>query len=192
VEVKEVMHQLFIQMSGAPGSGKTTIAHAIARRINAVVIDHDVTKSALLEANVPLALAGSASYQVLRAIAQHLLLQGCNVIFDSPCFYQELLEKGQQLAQAVGAVYLYLECRVEDLNELDRRLRTRTRHPSQVAGVSFPLTDSSGKTQSSNEIFKEWIENMKRPDSGYLVLDTMRPLEVCIAEAMRYIERSRG
>jgi hypothetical protein len=33
---------------------------------------------------------------------------------------------------------------------------------------------------------------MKRPDSGYLVLDTMRPLEVCIAEAMRYIERSRG
>jgi predicted kinase len=192
VEVKEVMHQLFIQMSGAPGSGKTTIAHAIARRINAVVIDHDVTKSALLEANVPLALAGSASYQVLRAIAQHLLLQGCNVIFDSPCYYQELLEKGQQLAQAVGAVYLYLECRVEDLNELDRRLRTRTRHPSQVAGVSFPLTDSSGKTQSSNEIFKEWIENMKRPDSGYLVLDTMRPLEVCIAEAMRYIERSRG
>jgi predicted kinase len=74
VEVKEVMHQLFIQMSGAPGSGKTTIAHAIARRINAVVIDHDVTKSALLEANVPLALAGSASYQVLGAIAQHLLL----------------------------------------------------------------------------------------------------------------------
>jgi predicted kinase len=192
VEVKEVMHQLFIQMSGAPGSGKTTIAHAIARRINAVVIDHDVTKSALLEANVPLALAGSASYQVLGAIAQHLLLQGCNVIFDSPCYYQELLEKGQQLAQAVGAVYLYLECRVEDLNELDRRLRTRTRHPSQVAGVSFPLTDSSGKTQTSNEIFSEWIENMKRPDSGYLVLDTMRPLEVCIAEAMRYIERSRG
>jgi predicted kinase len=192
VEVKEVMHQLFIQMSGAPGSGKTTIAHAIARRINAVVIDHDVTKSALLEANVPLALAGSASYQVLGAIAQHLLLQGCNVIFDSPCFYQELLEKGRQLAQAVGAVYLYIECRVEDLNELDRRLRTRTRHPSQVAGVSFPLTDSSGKTQTSNEIFSEWIENMKRPDSGYLVLDTMRPLEVCIAEAMRYIERSRG
>jgi predicted kinase len=192
VEVKTVMHQLFIQMSGAPGSGKTTIAHAIARRINAVVIDHDVTKSALLEANVPLALAGSASYQVLGAIAQHLLLQGCNVIFDSPCFYQELLEKGQQLAQAVGAAYLYIECRVDDLNELDRRLRTRTRHPSQVAGVSFPLTDSSGKTQTSNEIFSEWIENMKRPDSGYLVLDTMRPLEVCIVEAMRYIERNSG
>jgi hypothetical protein len=102
------------------------------------------------------------------------------------------LEKGQQLAQAVGAAYLYIECRVDDLNELDRRLRTRTRHPSQVAGVSFPLTDSSGKTQTSNEIFSEWIENMKRPDSGYLVLDTMRPLEVCIAEAMRYVERNSG
>ena len=28
---------MFIQMSGVPGAGKTTIAHAIARRIGAVV-----------------------------------------------------------------------------------------------------------------------------------------------------------
>jgi predicted kinase len=83
--------QLFIQMSGAPGSGKTTIAHALAKRIGAVVIDHDVTKSALLDANVPASIAGAASYQALNDLARHLLEQGYNVIFDSPCFYVELL-----------------------------------------------------------------------------------------------------
>ena len=42
--------QMFIQMSGAPGAGKSTIARAIATRIRAVILDHDVAKSALLNA----------------------------------------------------------------------------------------------------------------------------------------------
>src|SRR2546423_608664 len=112
-------------MSGAPGSGKTTLAHAIAGRIGAAVIDHDVTKSALLAADVPAAIAGRASYAVLDALAQHLLAQRHSVIFDSPCFYEELLERGQRLARQAGAQYRYIECVVEDLHELDRRLRTR-------------------------------------------------------------------
>jgi predicted kinase len=55
MEVEAGKQQLFIQMSGAPGSGKTTIAHAIGRYIDAVVIDHDATKSTLLTADVPAA-----------------------------------------------------------------------------------------------------------------------------------------
>jgi predicted kinase len=34
-------------MSGFPGSGKSTLAKQIAKRTNAVIIDHDVVKSAL-------------------------------------------------------------------------------------------------------------------------------------------------
>jgi predicted kinase len=183
------MPQLFIQMSGAPGSGKTSIALAIARRLDAVVIDHDVVKSTLLAADLPSALAGSVSYQVLGAMAQHLLRQGCHVIFDSPCYYQELLERGQQLAQAAGATYLYIECLVEDLDELNRRLQTRSRHRSQVAGVYLLPPNGSGETGPGKELFQEWIANMKRPKSDYLVLDTTRPFAECLEEAMKYIGR---
>lgn len=70
---------LFVQMSGVPGSGKTTVARAIGKAIGAVVIDHDVTKSALIEADVPLSVAGRASYQVLDAVARHLLEQGHSI-----------------------------------------------------------------------------------------------------------------
>jgi predicted kinase len=179
---------LFVQMSGAPGAGKTTIANALAERIRAIVIDHDITKSALLDANVPVSIAGHASYMVLDAIARHLLKQGQSVIFDSPCFYEVLLERGQRLAQEAGAKYCYIECVVEDLDEIDRRLRTRQRWPSQLAGVRVHPTEGSGKVQTGDEVFRDWIANMKRPKSGYLTLNTTRPLSTCIEEAIAYIK----
>jgi predicted kinase len=179
--------QLFIQMSGVPGAGKTTIANAVARRIGAVVIDHDVTKSALLEAGASASFAGAASYQVLHAVAQHLLGQGHSVVFDSPCFYVELLERGQRLARELGAYYRYIECVVADLDELDRRLRMRPRLPSQVAGVWGLPAKGSGKAHVGEEVFRDWMANMKRPAVGYLALDTTRSLDVCIEEAIAYI-----
>ncbi len=178
---------VFVQMSGVPGAGKTTLARALAQRIGAVVIDHDVTKSALLEGNVPAASAGAASYSVLNAIARHLLEQRYSVIFDSPCFYEELLERGQRLAQEAGAHYRYIECVVADLDELDRRLRTRPRLPTQLAGVWAPPTAGSGKTHMSEDVFRDWLANMKRPATGYLTLDMTQSLDTCVEAAVAYV-----
>lgn len=182
---------LFVQMSGVPGAGKTTIAHAIAGQIGAVVIDHDVTKSALLDANIPVAIAGHASYMVLDAMARHLLQQGHSVIFDSPCLYSELLERGQKLAAETGAQYRYIECILENLDELDHRLRTRPCWRSQLTGVYAPPTEGSGKTQAGAEIFRDWMANMKRPANNYLVIDTARPLAVCVQEVLAYLKTDK-
>lgn len=187
--LREPMH-VFIQMSGVPGAGKTTIARAVAGHIGAVVVDHDVTKTALLDADIPAADAGYASYMVLDAVARHVLAQGFSVVFDSPCLYAELLERGQQLAATAGAAYRYIECRIDDLDELDRRLRTRTRSRSQLAGVYAAPTEGSGKAVSGAQVFREAIANMKRPAEGYLLLDTSRPVEVCVREAIAYVTSS--
>ncbi|GIP29112.1 hypothetical protein J23TS9_42420 [Paenibacillus sp. J23TS9] len=40
---------LFLQMSGFPGSGKSTLAREIAKFTKAVIIDHDIVKTGLLE-----------------------------------------------------------------------------------------------------------------------------------------------
>jgi hypothetical protein len=126
---------------------------------------------------------------VLDAMARHLLQQGHSVVFDSPCFYDDLLARGQRLAEECGATYRYIECVLNDLMELDRRLRTRERAPSQIAGVYAPPTVGSGKTESGEAVFRDWIANMKRPQSDYLTLDTARPREECIAVALAYLER---
>jgi predicted kinase len=182
--------QVLVQMSGAPGAGKTTISRALAPHLGAVVLDHDVSKSALLDAEVPVALAGRASYAVLLALAAQLVQQGFSVILDSPCFYANLLLRGQQIANEAGARYRYIECRLDDLDVLDHRLRTRPRMPSQVAGVWAQPTAGSGKSQVGASVFRAWIAGMKRPASGGLVLDTSRPLADCLAEALAYITES--
>jgi hypothetical protein len=119
--------------------------------------------------------------------ARHLLQQGYSVIFDSPCLYVELLERGQQLARALDAHYRYIECVVADLDELDQRLRTRPRMLSQLAGVRSAPTEGSGKAQSGDDVFRNWMANMKRPNTDYLVLDTTRPVEVCVEAATTYV-----
>lgn len=189
------MKQLFIQMSGAPGAGKTTIATAISAKIGAVILDHDVTKSAIMATGVPFSVAGKASYAVLLGVAKHLLQQGHNVILDSPCFYDELLQKGQQLAQEANATYVYIECVLVDLFELDRRLRGRSSWSSQVQGITqLPRTSqvpgSSGERLVDEAVMQAWVANMKRPDD-FLQLDTSRPVKDCVSDALKYIEQKR-
>jgi predicted kinase len=182
----------FLQMSGVPGAGKTTLARAIARELDTVVIDHDITKSALLAANVPVALAGGASYSVLNAVACHLLGQGHSVIFDSPCFYTELLERGQTLARQANAAYRYIECVLADLHQIDRRLQTRPRLPSQLTGVYTSPSAGSGKTEAGESVFRDWMANMKRPATGYLVVNTAESIDSCLTQALDYLLTGRG
>lgn len=130
---KMLPKQYYIQMSGTPGSGKTTLATALSKELNAVIIDHDITKTALLISDIPTDIAGKASYNVLFALAPHLLRQGHSVIFDSPCLYDNILIQGQAFAKEAGAEYRYIECQVKDFKELDRRLRIRESSISQVS-----------------------------------------------------------
>ena len=174
-------------MSGIPGAGKTSIANVVAAQTNAVIIDHDVTKSALLSADVPVELAGAGSYAVLGGLARHLLAQGHSVIHDSPCRYQNLLDRGLAFAAEFNVTYLYIECVVADLAEIDHRLRTRQRHPSQIASIYGEPTAGSGKKVSGEAVFQNWMDNMKRPESNYLTLDMSRPFAQCAADAMAYL-----
>jgi predicted kinase len=187
--------QFFLQMSGMPGSGKTTLATAIGKKTGAVVIDHDVTKTALLNAGISIKNAGKASYELLGAMAEHLLTQGHSVIFDSPCFYISLLERGQAQAKAVGADYFFIECMVGELGkldfaEIDRRLRARPEKRSQIRGINLPPIDVEDYSRTGKTAFNIESANMKRPRSGYLVLDTQQPMDVCLDRALAYLKRN--
>ena len=178
----------FIQMSGAPGSGKTTVARALAPKIDAIVIDHDITKTALLDADISTDQAGRASYGVLHVLARDLLSQGRSVIFDSPCFYDDLLKRGRSLAREFSAHYRYVECVVKDIDELDRRFHDRKPMRSQRRGIAIPPIDvGEPETGSPEKIHADLLENAKRPES-YLVVDTMAPLATQMGKILAYIQ----
>jgi predicted kinase len=169
----------FIQMSGFPGSGKSTLSKQIAKTTGAVLIDHDIVKSALLESiedNMDNKLAGKISYNIDWSLIESHLSHGQNVIFDSPCLYDEMIIRGTHLCNKYNVRYKYVECYLDDINEINLRLRIRNSMISQIKEVI------------SEEGFKHTINNSKKPANlKCLLVDTSMPLESYLQKVMDYI-----
>ncbi|ERG66644.1 AAA family ATPase [Exiguobacterium chiriqhucha] len=170
----------FLQMSGSPGSGKSTLSREIARRLDAVIVDHDVTKTALLESTAqhPLdpALVGKVAYDLDWAIVEFQLSLGRNVILDSPCLYDVMIDRGLSITRNSGAIYRYVECLVDDVDEINRRLCERDRKLSQIGSVS-------------PENFNRTVASSKKPPNMHtLTIDTNRPLETYLPDAIAYLQ----
>jgi len=167
--------KLLIQMSGAPGSGKTTLAKLLAPAIDGVAIDHDFIKSFFLENDIVFAQSGRLAYRFQWTLAEEMIKQGRNVIIDCPCNYDHILNQGTTLAQKHGYKYKYIECKcsVDDIDLLDQRLRSRVPTRSQRTGVSRPPRDANNVDQSNEEyhaLFRKWIESPYRPASDIIVV----------------------
>jgi len=170
----------FLQMSGFPGSGKSTLSREIAKRTGAIVIDHDIVKSALLNSvedkSMDLKFAGKISYNIDWSLIDFHLSQGQNVVFDSPCFYQEVVDKGTELSGKYNVKYKYVECYLNDFHKVNHRLKNRKIMVSQIEEIE------------SEETFKYTIENSKRPtDFQCLLIDTSKPLGSYIDKVISYI-----
>lgn len=183
--------QYIIQMSGAPGSGKSTIAAQLCLPLNAIVINHDLLKSFFLT-HTPTPTnfdaAAKLAYTLDWVLAADLLKQGRSVIIDSVCNYPMLFEKGQEVAEEHGCEYRFVECRVEDLEVLDARLKGRVAMRSQRTGIDVPPADvGEGEGVDHREVLRRKMENPVHPASGAIVVDSSRSTEVCVEEILRKI-----
>ncbi|MDW0118352.1 AAA family ATPase [Sporosarcina thermotolerans] len=174
----------FVQMSGFPGSGKSTLSRQIAKRTGAVIIDHDIVKSALLnsidDSSIDAKFAGKISYNIDWSLIEFYLSQGQNVVFDSPCFYQEMVDKGLELSKKYNVKYKYVECYLNDFDEVNNRLKNRVRMVSQISGIN------------SEEDFIYTLENSKKPTGcKCLIVDTGKPLESYIDKVINYINEAK-
>jgi predicted kinase len=166
------MSLLVLQMHGEPGSGKSTVARAIAPRIAAVVLDKDVIKAALLRSGVPEEQAGPAAYEVYFAQADDLVRLGHSVILDNPVYWPRVEQRWHALADSAGSPRILIECVCADRAELERRLATRDALESQPR-APLDLTRHPG---SSATVFEP-----------RLTLDTTRPLDDLVGSALAYL-----
>jgi predicted kinase len=170
--------RLFIQMSGAPGSGKSTMARLLRRSIGGVVIDHDVLRSTLLDGpDIPFDQAAKYAYQLQWTLAEDIMKQGLDLIVDSTCNFQQVLDQGSALAKQYGHAYWYVECKVQDVDLLNQRLRARDPMTSQRAAVDCPPPAAAAAhgyrgDQDSRALFRTWIENPCRPEDRTVIVDS--------------------
>lgn len=152
---------IILQMAGFPGSGKSTISKEIARRINAVVIDKDILKSSMLEYGLNNETSSKLAYDLMFALGKFYLEQGRNIILDTPCYYDEIIEKGMKLSKTYNAEYKYLECFVEEFEIVIDRIALRENMTSQI-----PMPSLKGFENAS-----ERAKDIK-PSTGYMKIDS--------------------
>jgi predicted kinase len=164
--------RFLLQMHGTSGAGKSTLASAIGRETSAVVIDMDILKAGMLDDGVPEDVAGPTAYSIFFDLANSMLRQGFSVVMDSPANFSHIRERGASIAAANGAAYRMIECCIDDLDELQRRLDAR------FARVSQPKVAHIGADR------RPGASPVTEPR---LILDTSKPLEVTLPLALAYL-----
>ncbi|GAB2673323.1 ATP-binding protein [Kribbella swartbergensis] len=177
-----------LQMSGVPGSGKSTVAAHVVDTYGAVAIDYDVIKSAVLDAGFDLPSSAKAAYEVMYAQARHVLAQGHPAVMDSPCFWPRILAEGIDIAREHDVPYRYVECQVRDLKLLDERLRQRPRLRTHRRGVNYLPVDLGDEPVDGEAFFRDGMDRVHRPSNNYLQLDMHRPLSEVLPEVDTYLK----
>jgi hypothetical protein len=168
-----------ILVGGLPGSGKSTIARALAGRIGADCIASDVLRKELagaepgerLTAEVGGGIYGAGmtelTYRELLVQAERLLRAGRSVVLDATFGRAIDRRRASALARAVGGVLVAVECRCP-VKVARQRLASRAR-----PGYAGPSDAGWAVYRAMRRTFAPWPDAVR--------VDTTLPIERCLA-----------
>lgn len=165
-----------VLMKGPPGSGKSTIATELGRRLGWPVIDKDAIRDLLPDE------LGGISYEAMLALAERQLRIGLNVIADSPLGYGRAYAKAHAVSAATGARLLVIECECSDAAEWRRRIERRS-----GTGLAAHHTTDWWKVGAFHE---RTAADPYEVDVPSLKVDTSRPLEHLVPMVLDWLNRA--
>ncbi len=169
-----------IVFTGLPGSGKTSIAEAVARELNIPVFAKDWLEATLIrcELHPPdngLGL-GSAGYQLLTTLAERQFRLGQSVILDSVASTLSIRAEWRALAQTYQAKWCVIECICSDEVTQRNRLEVRQR------GIPGWHELNWSEVERVKAYYAPWQEER-------LILDAVNSLAGNIAAALSHLRR---
>lgn len=146
-----------IVFGGLPGTGKTTLARAVADETSATYLRIDTIEQTLRSSGTLAADVGPAGYLVAYALAESNLLLGRTVVADSVNPLAVTREAWRRVAATTSSAIIEIEIICSDTAEHRRRVETRS---VDVAGLIVP---------SWQDVMERDYEPWDRPR---IVLDT--------------------
>ena len=150
---------MLIAFGGLPGTGKTTVARALARRLEAVHVRLDTIEQAMRSCDVLKADVGPAGYVVAYGVAEDNLRIGKIVVADTVNPVQATRDAWLEVARRCGVRAVEVEVICSDSVEHRRRVETRT---ADIEGLQQPTWQA---------VVDRHYENWERP---HIIVDTAR------------------
>ena len=159
-----------IALAGLPGSGKSTVARALARRTGAIWLRIDTMDQAIWASGTAPADLRDWTYRAAQAVAADNLSLGRDVIADCVNDWREARDGWEACARSAGAEILWLQIVCGDPAE--HRLRVEARK-SDIPGLVLPDWPAV-----SGRDYQPW-------DREPATIDTAgRPIEQCVEAAL--------
>lgn len=169
-----------IVFGGLPGTGKTTLARALARELRIAYLDKDTIKNLALALARELKidggaeLAGPLSYALLIALARDNLTVGLSVILDSPAGYKRFQDGIADLVRDTRVELRLVECITTGDDLLRQRLEARAE--------SLP----EHRTRDW-EALQQARARLERLSGPRLIVDTAEPVAVNLPRVLKYL-----
>ena len=169
---------MLIVMAGLPGSGKSSIADALGRRLPAPVVSVDPIEAAMLRAGVSRGEpTGLAAYVVAEAVADSALSLGQTVIVDAVNAVEAARRQWRELAVRHATALEIIEVICSDPIVHRRRLEGRSRG---IEGFQEPSWEAVELLRNE---YEPWIDRR-------LVLDSMTDIASNTASVFEYLSAS--
>lgn len=172
-----------ILINGAPGSGKSTIAHHLAQdRPLDLALDLDVLKHSLGQWDADMTAAGYQARRLALAVVGAQIDSGQDVYVGQFLAKTEFIDQLQSAAEDHGATFVELIL-TADVSTLQRRLSERALHP----GRPEHLINSSVVSTEDVPTLVRAIDRLAKLRPSAKLIDASRQLDATVERVRRIL-----
>ena len=168
-------------LSGLPGSGKSTVAEALRKRVSVALVQSDRVRKLLIAEPLYTTDESARVFGAIHAVLERLLSGGISVILDATTLQEQQRAPLAGIASRTGARLILVWVYASDA-EVRRRLAAR----HQGRRSAYDVSDADVEIY---EMMRERVEPIRGP---HWRIDTGRNIERVVDALARRIEGTRA